>query len=248
MLKVFICEDETPLRETYEDYIENQLVIKELDAHLVLSTGEPKKILDYLLNHPDTTGIYFLDIELNAEMDGLSLAREIRNYDVLGKIIFLTTHDELAPITFQYKVEALDYIIKGELEKVKTSITECLDTIFAQQKVQPEKRKQFIIKNGKHERYIDHQDMLFFQTSTVPHMLYLHTLTGRIQFYGTVKDLISIGDNFVRVHKSVVANMDNVRSIDKEKLKLLFVNGQKCAFSKKKIKLVRDYLDQKKET
>ncbi|MBO1306660.1 response regulator transcription factor [Enterococcus sp. 669A] len=244
MMKVFICEDESPLRAFYKGHIERQIMIKELDASMTLSTDKPREILAYLRENRDTTGIYFLDINLGEdEMDGIILAKEIRKYDALGKIIFITTHDEMVPLTFKHKVEALDFIIKDTVESMQAAITECLDTIFEKQKVQPEKRQQYMIKTGKSERYVNYEDILFFETSPKPHVLYVYTSTGRIPFYGAIKETVDLGDNFERVHKSYVVNLDNVRSIDKEMLELTMHNGQRCAISRKKMKMVRDYLN-----
>ncbi|MGM0214738.1 LytR/AlgR family response regulator transcription factor [Enterococcus sp. AZ109] len=245
MMKVFICEDEAPLRELYRIHIHKKIMINELDAIIALSTDKPMYILDYLKQNRDTTGIYFLDIDLGNEMDGLTLAKEIRKYDTLGKIIFITTHDEMVPLTFKYKVEALDFIVKDSVESVQNAITECLDTVFAKQMIQPEKRQQYLIRAGKSERYVNYKDILFFETSPKPHVLNVYTATGRISFYGAIKETADLGDNFERVHKSYVVNLDNVRSIDKEELELTMINGQRCAVSRKKLKLVRDYMNKK---
>ncbi len=244
MMKVFICEDEMPLRELYKGHIERQIMIKELDASLALVTDKPANILNYLRENRDTTGIYFLDIDLGKnQMDGITLAKEIRKYDALGKIIFITTHEEMVPLTFKYKVEALDFIVKDGIESILAAITECLDTVFEKQKIQPEKRQQYMIRTGKSERYVNYSDILFFETTPKPHVLYAHTLTGRITFYGAIKETADLGDNFERVHKSYVVNLDNVRSIDKDMLELTMNNGQRCAVSRKKLKIVRDYMN-----
>lgn len=246
MMKVFICEDEAPLREFYHEYIDKQIMINELDAHIALTTDKPADILAYLKENPDLTGIYFLDIDLGEqEMDGVTLAKKIREYDTLGKIVFITTHDEMVPLIFKYKVEALDFIIKDDPEQLKESITECLDSIFVKQQIQPEKREQFLIRNGKSERYVNYKDILYFETTHKPHVLYIHTMTGRIHFYGAIKDMVDLGKNFERIHKSYVVNLDNVRSLDKEMLEVTMHNGQRCAVSRKKMRIVRDFLDKK---
>lgn len=49
-------------------------------------------------------------------MNGFELAQEIRKFDPRGFIIFITTHAELSYMTFTYKVEALDYIIKDDID------------------------------------------------------------------------------------------------------------------------------------
>ena len=41
------------------------------------------------------------------------MAQEIRKYDTQGIIVFVTTHSEFAPISYQYMVSALTFIDKG---------------------------------------------------------------------------------------------------------------------------------------
>ena len=55
----------------------------------------------------------FLDIDIDGERKkGLEVASEIRQQDANAVIIFVTTHSEFAPISFKYKVSALDFIEK----------------------------------------------------------------------------------------------------------------------------------------
>lgn len=49
-------------------------------------------------------------------MLGLILVVKIRDYDNLGKIVFVIIYGELFYLMFMYKVEVLDYIIKDNKE------------------------------------------------------------------------------------------------------------------------------------
>lgn len=64
--------------------------------------------------------LYFLDIDIkNESKKGLEIAQEIRKLDNRGTIVFVTTHSEFAPITYKYKVSALDFIDKSDPEMIK---------------------------------------------------------------------------------------------------------------------------------
>ena len=112
MLEIFICEDNLAQRAYLEQLIQQAIVLNDWEMMLRLSTESPLEILAYLEKHPQTQGIYFLDVDLNTKMNGIQLGAEIRNRNPHGKIIFITAHNELLPLTFQYKVEAMDYIAK----------------------------------------------------------------------------------------------------------------------------------------
>ena len=59
-------------------------------------------------------------------MTGLILAQELRKIQPRCFIIFITSHSEMSILTFQYKVEALDFIIKDSSENIRKRIHECL--------------------------------------------------------------------------------------------------------------------------
>ena len=71
------------------------------------------------------TGIFFLDVDLNHEMNGIALASKIREYQPRCFIIFVTTHSEMSFMTFSYKVEAMDYVIKDYFQEVKNRVHQC---------------------------------------------------------------------------------------------------------------------------
>ena len=57
---------------------------------------------------------FFLDIEIKGEeKKGMEIAREIREKDPSASIVFVTTHSEFMPVTYRYRVSALDFIDKG---------------------------------------------------------------------------------------------------------------------------------------
>ena len=95
MLDIFVCEDDTVQRQTIVQTIENTVLIEELDMQLGLDAGDPFVLLEKVKTSQNT-GIYFLDIDLNSNMNGMKLAQQIRLSDPRGFIIFITAHSELS--------------------------------------------------------------------------------------------------------------------------------------------------------
>ncbi|MFR8960479.1 MAG: response regulator, partial [Enterococcus faecalis] len=124
MISIIICEDDWRQRQMLETYVKNYIMMESLDMELVFSTGNPLEVLEFVKSQSRIIGLYFLDVDLQHEMSGLTLAAKIRDYDNLGKIVFVTTHGELSYLTFTYKVEALDYIIKDNKEHLQQKICE----------------------------------------------------------------------------------------------------------------------------
>ena len=124
MLDIFVCEDNEVQRRTIVQIIQNTVLIEELDMQLVLDAGDPYILLERVKTSQNT-GIYFLDIDLGSNMNGLKLAQQIRLYDPRGFIIFVTAHCELSYMTFQYRVEAMDFVLKDNPAEAKVKIREC---------------------------------------------------------------------------------------------------------------------------
>ena len=90
MLNIFVCEDNAAQRRTIVQIIQNTVLMEELDMQLVLNAGDPYVLLEKVKTSQNT-GIYFLDIDLHSDMNGMKLAQQIRLFDPRGFIIFITT-------------------------------------------------------------------------------------------------------------------------------------------------------------
>lgn len=238
MLGVFICEDNEVQRNQIESFIRKYLLIEELDMEIKVSTDKPEQVLDYLDRHPDSRGIYFLDIDLKCEMNGIELGAKIREKDIHGKIVFITTHDELLALTFKYKVEAMDYILKeGEIAGVRERIQEALNQAHRHFQKEAQKADDFIqLKIGSQIRVFDLKQVMFFETASTPHKLILHSSNSTLEFYGKINDIAELSPLLVRIHKSYVINYKNIQLIDKKKREVTMTNGEKCLLSIRLIK------------
>lgn len=94
MLSVYICEDEIPQLDFIQKSIQRSILIHNLDLTITAASSNPYDILNAARSSVQT-GIYFLDIVLNSDMDGLTLAQEIRKIDSRGFIVFITSHSEM---------------------------------------------------------------------------------------------------------------------------------------------------------
>ena len=241
MLNVYICEDDKKQLARITKAVENTILIEELDIKVVLSTTDPYEVLKHV-ECSTNTGIYFLDVELNSSIDGIELASKIRNYDSRGFITFITTHPELSYLTFKYKVEALDYVVKGENENLEASIRNCI--LNANNKFLSTKRqmkKFFYAKCGQRILHIPYEEIVFFETASTPHKVILHTLNRRIEFYGHIGQVASdLDDRFYQCHKSYIINRDQITMVDKKKREIHLNGDNMCVASVRAIKGLYD--------
>ncbi len=198
MLNIFVCEDNAIQRRTIVQTIQNIILMEELDMQLVLDTEDPYVLLERVKASQDT-GIYFLDIDLNSDMNGMKLAQQIRLFDPRGFIIFITAHSELSYMTFQYRVEAMDFVLKDNPAEVNVKIRECLLNAMERYTLQTNKtHKVYTIETGGRKISVDYNDIFFFETSGNIHKVILHAKNRQIEFSGTIKELAAtLGDGFV---------------------------------------------------
>ena len=237
MLNIFVCEDNAAQRRTIMQMIQNTVLIEELDMQLVLDTEDPYVLLEKV-KASQNTGIYFLDIDLNSSMNGMKLAQQIRLFDPRGFIIFITAHSELSYMTFQYRVEAMDFVLKDNPAEAEVKIRECLLNALERYTLQTNKtHKVYTIEVGDRKISINYDDIFFFETSSNIHKVILHAKDRQIEFSSTIKELTNILDgNFVRCHRSFLVNKNNIKEIDVKNRIIYFTNGENCLISTRMMK------------
>lgn len=245
LIKIFVCEDDPKQLEQIVSYVKNYLLIENLDMELVLATEDPHEVLKYLEKNKVDRALYLLDINLNADINGIELADKLKERDFNGKFVFVTSHSEMVFLTFKYKLEALDYILKDDSKGLQKRVIEVINAcndLFNRSGVDNEAYYQ--VKTGNHVRSIRVRDILFFESSVVPHKVIVHLLDGQFEFYSTVKELEFENDAFFRCHKSYVVNVNNIKSIDRHTREITMVNGEKIISSvlacRKLVKMVQE--------
>ncbi|SFU39895.1 two component transcriptional regulator, LytTR family [Clostridium sp. DSM 8431] len=237
MLRIFICEDNSIQQNKFKKIIEDIIMINDYDMETSLTTSDPYEILAYLKVNP-TSGIYFLDVDLHSNINGIQLAEEIRKYDPRGFIIFITSHAEMSYLTFLYKVEAMDYIIKDNYNNIRQRIHDCIQN--ANEKYQAicnNSQKVFSIKANDKIVNIDFNDIIFFETSSTIHKVILHCTNRQIEFYSKMKEIEqNLDDRFCRCHNSFIVNTDKIKEIDKKRRIAYMINDEECLISTRGIK------------
>ena len=237
MLNVFICEDNNVERKRIKKIVEDVIIIEELDMKVVLASSKPQEIINYLNNNKGT-GLYFLDVDLKSKTNGIKLAEKIREYDPRGFIVFITTHAEMSYLTFIYKVEAMDYIIKDNFKNIRDSIHKCI--LNANKKYlskTTELQKNFTLKVQDKVISMEYDKILFFETSPTIHKIILHGTDRIIEFYSKMKDIQDkLDSRFCRCHRSYLINKDNIKEINRSERVVYMINGESCLVSTRLIK------------
>ena len=191
--KIAICDDE-PL---HIDKIRSILLDEETDNYT-----KPANLFNAI-----TAGkrydVLFLDIMM-PEIDGISLARELRELDEDMLIVFITSKIEF--MQTGYEVKAFRYLLKDQIDTglpkiwkdIEKELLDRADTYFTYEF----ERKTY--------RY-PCRDILYLESNL--RRIILHTNRDTATLYGKLDDLAIKYPMFVRIHKSFLVNRRHIHSI-----------------------------------
>lgn len=229
MLKTFVVEDDPEQLATLKQIIKNHIMINDFDMELTLATGQAQTLLDYVETNSDLEGLYFLDIEYpGQDLNGLTLATRIREADVNARIVFVSTHSEMAFLTFERRIEPLDFIVKdlGQ-ETVKAKVETDIRVAYERYTKQAVTSKaMFSYSKGGQLFNVPLDQVLFIETGAVRNKLVLHLTDRIVQYNGKISDETVAHPELFRVHKSFLVNPQMLVRIDKQYQLGYFENGE----------------------
>ncbi|MFC6176818.1 response regulator transcription factor [Companilactobacillus huachuanensis] len=243
---IIMCEDNQIQLQQLDKLVENYMIFHSDLFKVALETADPQQVIDYLDKFEPKNGIYFLDIDLQAEIDGIQLAAIIRKKDVQAEIIFVTTHDELAPLTLKRKVAALDFIEKDQpLDDYRQEIYDTLD--YAKQIIDETRsvqKKGFSFEVGSQVYNLDKSEVIFLEASDIPHRLNLDSTNGKFEFYGKLTELEKKYPFLFRISRSCLINPENIHHVDFAIREVGFNDGTTQKFSIGKSKKLKNIIQE----
>ncbi len=129
MISIYLCDDEESVCHQLKTALEWKIFIENYDMRVVCAASTAQELLDAAQDN--RRGVYFLDVDLkDGAWDGFTLGRELRRRDPHGTLVYITSYGDLAWKTFQYHLEAFDYIVK-EGEQTGPAVARCLEAVHA---------------------------------------------------------------------------------------------------------------------
>jgi len=173
---------------------------------IIQSCSNPVEAINIL--NKEKIDVIFLDIEM-PEMSGMDFLRLVDNRP---PVILTTSHKEYA--LYAYELNVLDYLIKPitlprllkALWKVKKS-SDFKDQIITS-------RDYFFVKKNSALTKVPVNDILWIEA--LGDYITIHTKEQRFVLHLTLKSIEDKlpPDKFVRVHRSYIVQIDNVRRIE----------------------------------
>lgn len=226
-MRICLCDDEP----TALSYIQS-LILKWQDSHsctcevTTFRSGE-----EMLLECGDTFpfDLILLDVQMYT-LNGLNLARKIRETDAHVSIAFLTA---VRDYVFEgYEVQAIRYLLKPLRE-------EQLFQLLDQTATHLEQSPQYLILDVNGEKKKIHINDLFW-VEAQGHYLVFHTRQETFQKKGTFSALQKEleGSCFCLTHRSFLANIQHIVRITKTDC--IFSNGERIPISRNTYRSLND--------
>lgn len=226
MLHIYICDDIPEQADNIQTIISDLIMFKNWDVRLHSAFYTPEHLLS-AISSSSIPGLYLLDIELHASMDGLQLAQKIRALDPSGFIVFITTHDECISVTFQYHLEVLDYVIKDSETPLKDSLKDILNSAYNRYMSRvPHQPNLLSFKSGSQIHIVNMTDILYIESIADTHQTRIHTMQEQISGFEPLKNLLhQLNDSFFLCHRSYIVNLQHIAHIDTKKRTLTLDSG-----------------------
>lgn len=223
--QIAIVDDNEIIREQTKRMIEAILPQTECK---VRSFGSGSALL-MEMSDGSTFDIYFLDIEM-PEIDGLALAKKIRENDREGILIFLTSYEKYA--LQGYEIHAYGYVIKSEMEQKLPEIIR-----QAQRELDGKNSRYYIIETANRFEKILYEDILYIYKKE-KNCIFVTNQGEHRERIGIEETRRKLGaPEFIYVDKGQLVNVNNITKIVQDTI--CFPDGSNIRISRANIKKVK---------
>jgi len=210
VINCIILDDEpmaVALLSKYVDKIQN--------LNLVKATTNPFEVLEF--TNSNSVDIIFIDIQM-PELTGIQLMEMLGNKT---KFVITSAYSEYALQGYEHNV--IDYLLKpvsfDRFYKAVVKVQEVFkEQTFTNVITAEEKSDDFLfVKTDGKLIKINLNDLQFVEG--LKDYLYLHLKNEKLIVLDTLKDFeLKLPNNFMRVHKSYIVRLDQIESIERNRL------------------------------
>ncbi|MBP1044219.1 response regulator transcription factor [Vagococcus sp. BWB3-3] len=237
---IFILEDNFEQKEFLHRVVEKLVKKNHIINGTIISTTSVNRLLE-AIQYNGEYNIFFLDLNIkNDTTAGLEVAKQIRKVDEESEIVIVSSHPNLALVSYQYMISVLSFIDKSsDIDSFIKQIERCL-----------------LKYNNTFQRTVQHKDWFFYEskftdirvpfneiryiTTSDRHRILIKTTTRDFQFYGILADIENNDQRLVRCHQSYIVNITAISEIDKSKNVIYLDGGFEIPISRRMKKKVSE--------
>ena len=205
-MRIAICEDNMEHTEILAEMVDRWA--KKENIQVVIGRYQSAEQFLFCMKDEPPYDLAFLDIQMS-KINGLQLARMIREEDRLIFLVFTTALKKYAPKG--YEVSAFRYLIKPlQEDEVFQVLTE------ASRMLVERKKEAVIVTRGDESRRIFMDDIYYIEVDN--HYIILHLCEESIRFKAKLKEFETQfkEPQFCKCHRSYIVNLKYVGKISRE--------------------------------
>ena len=221
MINFVICEDEKDIRKIEVAEITKFMMNYDIDYKIHEYSTYDKNFYEYAKK--EEFKVYLLDI-VTGKTSGIDAARRIREeYDDWTSVIMMvTSHPEYKYEVLSSRLYLLDFVNK--LNDMENKIQEDLNIAM---KHYDKRHKQLKFIYNRSYYNIELREIIYIEKEPDSKRCIISTKYGKEIIPGTLDSIYNKLDNrFIKTHKSLIVNLDELRSFDIKSSKITFKNGE----------------------
>lgn len=225
MLNIVLCDDHLCHNRILETMVGAMLQKNNWRAKVAYQTTSPQALLVYAQAHMHNN-LYLLDLDYEQDMDGLALARAIRQFDATSYIVFISAHGEYMPQC--YGVKPSDFLMKP-LSAVQ--LEQCLRGIMWDKALQ-QAPQALHITVGSQDYFLPQSSIYYFEKQK--EYVVAHHQEGALRWRESYLSLWGrlMDARFFRTHKGYIVQRSAIKAFDHSKRTLLLTNGDSIPVSR----------------
>lgn len=228
-MNICILDDTTFTIEHVKKMILSSCEELKISEPNIFSFVSPEDFTDWIHSHHNLD-VCFLDVNLEHKIDGLEIAKLIKDTNYHTLIVFMTSYDSYFPDMVQ--VEPFRFLPKPiESKKFSDIFHAVYDRIIL--KKSEEHVPIYKCKNNGIIFPVNLNEVIYF--TSYKRKIYVHdTKNFNVEFYGKLddveKEIRSLSNKYIRINKSYLLNKDYIENIGKNSVS---VEGVTYAISPK---------------
>lgn len=221
MLNFAICDDNPNILSKISKMIEAVFINNNLDGKVCFTTTNPSDLLTF--SKKSNIDVYILDIDLKSCINGLDLASQIRANNKNAYLVFTTAHLEYIMLAYKYKT--FDYLAKPiTIERLEETILRLFEDAKCSSNI--------YVNIGNSSNMLNENDIYCIKKQGMK-LIYC-TKEKSYEAYSSFSKIEDcLPENFVRCHKSYIANVNKISNINSNNNTIQFDNSTTCLIGPK---------------
>ena len=222
MINLIVIEDEKKIQDKIKEIIRDAVRDKGINPKKHFFNSFNNELKELMKNESERK-IYIIDIELGTELNGIHIAKMIRETDWDSEIIFITNHDKMFETVYRSVLKVFNFIEK--FHNFDERLKEDLETILNK----TDNKKMFVYKSKNADIQIYYKSINYIVRDKEERKIIIHyDDKNKVKLSLNLNEAIELlDDRFRYSHRSCIVNKENVVEFNWTKGYFILTNGKK---------------------